>query len=31
VALLGGTIWARPRDGGGSAFGFVIPTADPTD
>jgi PAS domain S-box-containing protein len=31
VALLGGTIWARPRDGGGSAFGFIIPTADPTD
>ena len=25
VAILGGRIWARPRDGGGSEFGFALP------
>ena len=25
VAILGGRIWARPRDGGGSDFGFALP------
>jgi len=27
----GGRIWAKPRDGGGSEFGFALPLADPTD
>ncbi len=25
VAILGGRIWARPREGGGSEFGFALP------
>jgi PAS domain S-box-containing protein len=28
VALLGGRIWAHPRDGGGSEFGFALPLAE---
>ena len=28
VALLGGRIWATPRDGGGSEFGFALPLAE---
>jgi signal transduction histidine kinase len=28
VALLGGRIWASPRDGGGSEFGFALPLAE---
>lgn len=28
VALLGGRIWAIPRDGGGSEFGFALPLAE---
>jgi PAS domain S-box-containing protein len=28
VALLGGRIWARPRPGGGSEFGFELPIVD---
>ena len=28
---LGGRIWARPRDGGGSEFGFALPLAKPLD
>jgi PAS domain S-box-containing protein len=28
VALLGGRIWARPRQGGGSEFGFALPLAE---
>lgn len=28
VAILGGRIWARPRDGGGSEFGFALPLAE---
>jgi len=32
VELLGGRIWARPRDGGGAVFGFALPlTSDPID
>jgi PAS domain S-box-containing protein len=31
LELQGGRIWARPRDGGGSEFGFALPLADPTD
>jgi PAS domain S-box-containing protein len=27
VELLGGQIWARPRDGGGSELGFAVPRA----
>ena len=27
AAMLGGRIWARPRDGGGSEFGFALPLA----
>ena len=25
VAILGGRIWAKPREGGGSEFGFALP------
>jgi PAS domain S-box-containing protein len=28
IAAMGGRIWARPRDGGGSEFGFSLPRAD---
>jgi PAS domain S-box-containing protein len=28
VALLGGRIWAHPREGGGSEFGFALPLAE---
>lgn len=28
VALLGGRIWACPREGGGSEFGFALPLAE---
>jgi PAS domain S-box-containing protein len=28
VALLGGRIWAHPRDGGGSEFGFALPLTE---
>jgi PAS domain S-box-containing protein len=28
VALLGGRIWASPREGGGSEFGFALPLAE---
>jgi PAS domain S-box-containing protein len=28
VELLGGRIWARPREGGGSEFGFSLPLAE---
>ena len=28
VELLGGRIWANPRDGGGSEFGFALPLAE---
>ena len=31
VALLGGRIWARPREGGGSVFGFSLPAAVEVD
>jgi PAS domain S-box-containing protein len=27
----GGRIWARPRDGGGSEFGFALPLAEPSE
>jgi PAS domain S-box-containing protein len=27
VASLGGSVWARPREGGGSEFGFALPLA----
>jgi signal transduction histidine kinase len=27
AAILGGRIWARPREGGGSEFGFALPIA----
>jgi PAS domain S-box-containing protein len=30
VELLGGRIWARPRDGGGAEFGFALPLLDQT-
>jgi signal transduction histidine kinase len=29
VEVLGGRIWARPRDGGGSEFGFTLPVVRP--
>jgi signal transduction histidine kinase len=28
VEAMGGTIWARPRDGGGSEFGFDLPVIE---
>jgi PAS domain S-box-containing protein len=28
AAVLGGRIWARPREGGGSEFGFALPLAE---
>ncbi len=28
VAAMGGRIWARPRDGGGSGFGFALGTVE---
>jgi K+-sensing histidine kinase KdpD len=31
LELQGGRIWARPREDGGSEFGFALPLADPTD
>lgn len=31
LEVQGGRIWAEPRDGGGSEFGFALPLADPTD
>lgn len=31
VESLGGRIWARSRDGGGSEFGFALPMAKPLD
>ncbi len=31
VSAFGGRIWARPRDGGGSEFGFAIPLAPEPD
>ncbi len=32
VEIMGGRIWALPRDGGGSEFGFALPvSADPPD
>lgn len=30
VEAHGGRIWAQPRDGGGSVFGFLLPTESPT-
>jgi signal transduction histidine kinase len=27
VEAMGGTVWARPRDGGGLAVGFTLPLA----
>jgi len=27
VTALGGRMWAAPRDGGGSEFGFALPLA----
>jgi PAS domain S-box-containing protein len=29
VEAMGGRVWARPRDGGGSEFGFSLPTMAP--
>jgi hypothetical protein len=31
LEVQGGRIWARPRDGGGSEFGFALPLADPIE
>jgi signal transduction histidine kinase len=31
VHLLGGRIWARPRDGGGAEVGFALPIAPDVD
>jgi two-component system, OmpR family, sensor histidine kinase MprB len=31
VEALGGRIWARSREGGGSEFGFALPLAQPLD
>jgi PAS domain S-box-containing protein len=28
VEVMGGRMWARPRDGGGSEFGFALPVSD---
>jgi signal transduction histidine kinase len=28
VTILGGRIWAAPRDGGGSVFGYALPLAN---
>ena len=31
LEVQGGRIWARPRDGGGSEFGFALPLSEPTE
>jgi PAS domain S-box-containing protein len=31
LEVQGGRIWAQPRDGGGSEFGFALPLADPIE